>query len=106
MTTTTSDLAFYVNELNRVLRCVDFRYESKLKNSASDVVENIALACVSIKISGLKSSSAIASLNAADAAIEELRKDIELMSANLRRPFLDNCDDAQDSIRCIIYLAK
>ena len=103
--TTTTDSIFFINELNRVLRCVDFRFESKLKKNATFAIENIALACVSIKISGLKSSSAIAALNTADAAIEELREDIKSIKANLRRPFLDNCDDAQGSIRSIISLA-
>lgn len=102
---TTTDKTFLVSELNRVSRCVDFRHERDLRINSTTVLENIALACVMIKLSGLKSVGALESLRTADVALDALREDVDCLDARLRRPVNDNIDDAQDSIRSIISLA-
>lgn len=96
---------FIVNELSRVSRCVDFRHERNLRKSSSEIIENITVARAIISAHGLKAIGAVESLKAADSAINELREDILCLDANCRRPFFDNCDDAQDSIQTFISLA-
>ncbi len=101
----TTDLSFIVSELARVSRCVDFRHQRDLRSNATNVLENLALARVMIKTSGLKSVGALESLRAADVALDALREDVDCLDSKLRRSVTDNIDDAQDSVRSIISLA-
>jgi hypothetical protein len=94
-----------VEELNRITRCIDFRHDRNFRTSSTAVIDNLDMARHIVGAHGLKSFGAIESLNAANVALDAMREDLDCLDSNLRRSFGDNIDDAQDTVRTLIWMA-
>jgi len=101
----TTESTWIVEELNRITRCVDFRHDRNFRTSATAVVDNLDMARHIIGAHGLKSVGAVECLNAANLALDAMREDLNCLDSNLRRSFGDNIDDAQDTVRSLIFMA-
>ena len=102
-------------EINRIIRCVDFTFDRNLRHNATEAIDALKLARALISRprpdAPVLNTSAldeayVMSLEYADKALEDLREDVESIERGLRRPYLDNLDDAQDTIGGLIHVAR
>ena len=112
MTMTNDNIA---EEINRISRCIDFRGDRDLRVNAGKLIDALTLARTLITRPrpddanlkpGCLDEAYVLTLKYADNVLEDLRRDVDCLNSDLRQARFDNLDDAQDTIRALIYIAQ
>lgn len=104
--------AHVTEEINRIARCIDFRFARDLRSNAEETIELLEFARALInRPAGAHDNRffdkcLVKTLELALSKLWDLREDVDCIEAGQRRPFLQNVDDAEDSLQTILLLAQ